>query len=321
MLLPGWQRGQIALWLEPILKYYDLMKFRQIEAFRAVMAYGSVTRAAESLHVTQPAVSRLISDFEAELGISLFHRDRGRLHATPEAKMLFQEANFAFSGMERLKEAAMVVRGLHRGRIRMVSETAYAESIVPRLAAAFHAEHPDVYIELDIGPSARIAEWVEIAWYDLGLVVLPVNQSGILVRPLSRQTAVCTLPRRHRLARGAQVTAEQLSGERFVSLVSGSAFRPFIDRAFAAGEVERDIRVEVRTQQAVVPFIAAGLGVSVMDQWIANEVRDRRIVVKPFVPEITWDLGLIFPASRPGSLLTNSFAEFLTAQCARPSPA
>lgn len=292
------------------------MKFRQIEAFRAVMTHGSVTRAAESLYVTQPAVSRLIADLERELGIPLFHRDRGRLHATPEAQLLFQEADFAFSGMERLREAALVVRGLHRGRVRMVAETAYAEGVVPRLAAAFHAEHRDVHLELDIGPSARIAEWIAIAWYDLGLVVLPVGQNGVQTRFLRRQRAVCALPRAHRLARRAEVRVEDLAGERFISLVSGSPFRTFVDQAFSVAGVERDIRVEVRTQQALGAFVAAGHGVTLLDPWIAEEIGDRRIVVRPFEPAIAWDLGLIQPSSRPPSLLAESFAAFLIAACA-----
>ncbi len=293
-----------------------MMKFRQIEAFRAVMTHGSVTRAAESLHITQPAVSRLLADLEAELGLLLFNRDRGRLHATPEAQLLYQEANFAFAGMERLREAAQVVRGLHRGRVRMVAETAYAEAVLPRLAAAFHGEHPDVHLELDIGPSPRIAEWIAIAWYDLGLVVLPVSPIGVQTRFLRRQRAVCALPRGHRLARRSIVRAADLAAERFVSLVSGSPFRSSVDQAFAAAGIERDIRVEVRTQQALGAFVAAGLGVTLLDPWIAEEFGDRRIVVRPFEPEITWEIGLISPASRPPSLLAASFADFLATACA-----
>lgn len=291
------------------------MKFRQIEAFRAVMTHGSVTRAAESLYVTQPAVSRLIADLEAELGIPLFQRDRGRLQPTPEAQLLYQEANFAFSGMERLREAAQVVRGLHRGRIRMVSETAYAENALPRLAADFHGEHPDIYLELDIGPSPRIAEWISIAWYDLGLVVLPVSAPGLVTRPLRRQQAVCALPRRHRLARRPVVRLEELAEERFVSLVSGSPFRTFVDQAFAQRGLKRDIRVEVRTQQALAAFVAAGHGVTLVDPWVAADFADRRIVLRPVEPAIGWDLGLVFPASRPPSLLAESFADFLVARC------
>ena len=99
------------------------MNFRQLEAFRAVMSHGTVTQAAESMNVSQPAVTRLIMDFESSLGVSLFHRERGRLKPTAEAHLLFRESDMAFSGLARLREAAMVMKEIRRGRIRMISET------------------------------------------------------------------------------------------------------------------------------------------------------------------------------------------------------
>ena len=73
------------------------LNFRQMEAFRALMSHGSATQAAEAMHISQPAVSRLIADFEAVLGVLLFAREHGRLKPTAEAHLLFQESSMAFS--------------------------------------------------------------------------------------------------------------------------------------------------------------------------------------------------------------------------------
>lgn len=295
------------------------MNFRKLEAFRAVLTEGSVTRAGQAMHITQPAVSRLIADLEAELGVALFERDRGRLKPTSEAMLLQQEADLAFSGLERLWEAAKAVRGLRRGRLRVISETVYAEGFLPRLAAAYHADHPDVAIELDIGPSARVADWVAMTWYDLGIVVLPVSQPDLSIRPLQKQNAICALPSDHRLSAKQTLAPSDLRNERFVSLVAGTPFRLVIDRAFEAATVQRDIRLEVRTQHALCAFVAAGAGVTIVDPCLADDIDSADIVFRPVEPEIAWEIAIVLPRARPPSLICSDFVSFLERQVALPS--
>ncbi|TIU08122.1 MAG: LysR family transcriptional regulator, partial [Mesorhizobium sp.] len=114
-----------------ITKRYEVcFEFSPTGAFRAVMSYGSVTQAAEAIRISQPAVSRLISDLEASLGLRLFEREHGRLRPTSEVHLLFQESHMAFSGLARLREAATSLRVLQRGRIRIASETLYSQGFV-----------------------------------------------------------------------------------------------------------------------------------------------------------------------------------------------
>jgi len=82
------------------------LKIRQVEAFRALMQRHTVTRAAQTLHVSQPAVSRLLADFEASVGFTLFERQQGRLVPTAEAHVLHEEVERAFVGMDRIAQAA-----------------------------------------------------------------------------------------------------------------------------------------------------------------------------------------------------------------------
>ena len=88
------------------------MKSRQLEAFRAVILRHSITRAAEMLHITQPAVTRLILDLETEIGFSLFTREKGRLFPTSDALLLYQEVERSFVGVERIAHAAQQIRSL-----------------------------------------------------------------------------------------------------------------------------------------------------------------------------------------------------------------
>lgn len=289
------------------------MNFRQIEAFRAVMSHGSATQAAEALFISQPAVSRLIADFEASVGICLFERDRGRLKPTAEAHLLFQESNMAFSGVARLKEAAVSLRELRRGRVRIVSETVYAEGFIPRIAAAYHALHPDVHIELDTGPSARVADWIAETWYDLGLVVLPVPQVDIRTRVLRRQHALCAVPEGHRLAGQNVVNVQDLAGERLVAPVANTSYRIFFDRAFMNAGIQPDVRLEVRTQHGICAFVAAGAGVALVEPCVAEDWSSGSATFIPCEPAIAWDIALITPKARPPSLICQDFMDFLVA--------
>ncbi len=288
-----------------------------MEAFRAVMSHGSVTRAAEAMNVTQPAVSRLIGDLEAALGLRLFLREQGRLRPTEEAHLLFQESIMAFNGLARLREAAMSLRGLQRGRVRIVSETVYAEGLLPRLMAAYCRDHQDVQMELDTGPSARIADWIAEAWYDIGLVVLPVAQQDVLVRPLLRQHALCALPRDHRLADRAAVDLAELAAEPFVAPVSNTPYRVVFNRAMKSAGIEPDIRLEVRTQHGICAFVACGAGVALVEPCAARDMRGRDLVFLPLRPAVSWDLAVLQPKARPSSLLCQDFADHLLATVSR----
>ncbi|MEX0923440.1 MAG: LysR substrate-binding domain-containing protein [Rhodovibrionaceae bacterium] len=287
------------------------MNFRRLQAFRAVMAEGSVTRAGHAMHISQPAVSRLLADLEADLGVALFARDKGRLIPTPEAELLHQEAELAFSGLERLNDAAQAVRGLRRGQLRIICETVYAEGLLPRLAAAYHAANPDIAIEIDIGPSTRVAEWVALTWYDLGLVVLPMSHPELTLLPLGSRRAVCAVPSDHPLAERASIRPEDLEGQRFISLVSGTPFRSVIDRAFDDAGIKRDIHLEARTQHALCAFVASGAGCTIVDPCLAEDISNPRIAFRRFEPEISWSLALALPRNHRSSMICQDFAAFV----------
>jgi len=269
------------------------MRFRQIEAFRAVMAHGSATAAAEALYISQPAVSRLLADFEADLGVSLFERDRGRLKPTREAHLLFQESEMAFSGITRLKEAATAVRQLQRGHVRIASETVYAEGFIP-----------------------RIAEWIAETWYDVGIVVLPIPKADVAIRPLRRQRVLCVLPADHRLAGRQSIALAELAEESFIAPVADTPYRRFFDRAMKRAGLAPDIRMVARTQHGICSFVAAGAGVGLVDPCAAEDMQGAGIRFVPFEPRTGWDLAVATSKLRPPSLVAQDFVNYLVSAAA-----
>lgn len=296
------------------------MNFRQLEAFRAIMIHGSATSAGEALHVTQPAVSRLLSDLEQALGLQLFERSHRRLIPTAEARLLYEESKSVFDGLDRLREAALSLRDLNRGRIRIVTEVVYADGMLPRLIAEFQESHPDINIELDTGPSASIVQWIELCWYDLGIVVLPAPQANVEFQSFQSVEAVCAMPAGHPMARDGAVDLVALRRERFIAPVPNSAFRFHFDRVFATHKLRPEISIEMRTQHGMCAAVGAGAGIALVDPSVMADADLDKVRFLRIKGGCKWETAIVSPNTRAPSLIGREFSRFLLDASSRFSP-
>ncbi len=133
------------------------MNERQIGAFRQVMRLGSMTAAAHALSVSQPAVSRLIADLEANLGFALFERRAGKLFPTQDAHAFGSEVERMFYGLDRLERFAKDLRGLHQGALTLATLPMVSFSILPRTLARFLRDHAGLHVAHNVhtSPSRR----------------------------------------------------------------------------------------------------------------------------------------------------------------------
>jgi DNA-binding transcriptional LysR family regulator len=146
------------------------MNFKQIEAFRAVMLSGSMTAAAESLHTSQPNISRLIAQLERSSGFRLFERVGGRLLPTDEGASLFADVQRAFIGLQSLEKSAQNIRRGGTGRLRIAAVPSLSLTFLPKVIQRFRRENPDVTISINTSDSPAVAHWTASQFCDLGLV-------------------------------------------------------------------------------------------------------------------------------------------------------
>lgn len=159
------------------------MNLRQLEAFRAVMLSGSVTQAAASLHISQPAVSKLVADLEHQVGFRLFVRSKGvALTITPEADIFFHEVERSFAGIAVLKRAAADIRNTSTGMLRIAALPALAVSFLPAVIAVFRKRHPGVSIQLQTRSSSTVRQWIANQQFDVGLATPAREVAGIGAR-------------------------------------------------------------------------------------------------------------------------------------------
>src|SRR5262249_23598721 len=133
---------------------------RQVEAFRAVMLAGSMTAAAEFLRITQPAVSRLVQDFEAAVGLLLFERRANHLIPTRDAVVLATEVDRSFVGLNRIEEFVRSMRTQKAGSLRIAAMPAMVTEVLPRFIGSFLRDRPAVQITLNGFNSLAVAEAV-----------------------------------------------------------------------------------------------------------------------------------------------------------------
>lgn len=284
------------------------LTMRQLEAFRALMSVGSVTRGAQLLGVSQPTMSRLLADMEAETGLVLFERSSRGLQPTPEAVAFDQEVERAFAGLSQLDAVARSLRGAARLSV------AVTPSLVPGLAetlfAPFARKHPDVVLSLDVQTTRRTLEWVVSRQVDFGITFEPVTSPDLEVTVVGHTEAVCMIPRSHPLAtaQGPMGLAE-LDGHDFVAFKPDSLFRQQLDRLFEGASTRPRIRAEARTTHAACLLAAALPALTVIPSG-ATHGGFEKLVARPVHPPIPSDIVVVHTMSRPLSAIARDFLHF-----------
>jgi len=290
------------------------MNLRQLEAFRAVMMTGSVTHAAASLYLSQPAVSRLIADLERSVGFKLFERVKGSTPLpTPEAEAFLQEVERSFLGLQVLKQAATDIRNFRTGQLRIACLPALATGFVPDVIKAFRQTNPAVRVQLQTRSSSTVRLWVAAQQFDMGLATPGGEVQSVTAESFMISRGVCVLPANHPLTSLDIIRPEDLRGEAFISLALEDPARPKVDRIFEEAHVERNIVVETQYAMTICGLVQRGVGCSILNPISAGDFSERGVVLKPFEPEVRFEYMLYLPAHRPPSRVASTFIEMLKA--------
>ena len=286
------------------------MKLRQLQAFKTVLDEGSITLAAKRFGITQPAMSTLIAKLEDEIGFSLFDRHKGRLRATPEAVRFHEEVDQALNGFDKVARTARDIRDLSIGQLRVASFPGLSLEFLPRVVAEFVRKHPDVNLSLQTRSSIQVKEWLASQLFDIGIAELPVDHPAVEVEPFSVD-CVCALPDQHPLTQLDIVTPAEIATYPFISLNPDHMTHFRLKRVFEMMGIPWQPHVECQLFAPTCSLVAQGVGVSIIDPFTATDFKDRGIVIRPFEPTIPFDIGILYPALRPHSLLTDKFSELL----------
>ena len=289
---------------------------RQIEAFRAVMTTGSMTAAAETLAISQPAVSRLIRDLEHALRLPLFDRVGSHLAPTPEAVLLHHEIARYFVGLDRIAEAADAIRSGKAGGVRVAAITAFTIGLVNAAIERFVRDRGEVAISVHNDTSLNIEAMARLDQIDIGLISTGREDPALRQVPLPRLPAVCVVPAGHRLAERRCVRPRDLAGEKVIGMGPTSPIRLRLEALLQSEGIACERPFETSLSASVCALVSRGLGVAVVDPYTVPFLHQPGIVTRPFEPAIPTDFSIVYPAHRPPAKVVREFADLVLTMAA-----
>ncbi len=231
------------------------MRARQLECFIAVMRAGTITAAARTLNISQPALSQVLLHTEDELGFALFERTRGRLRPTPEALELFEDAERIASGLEGIRRKTADLRLGRAGLVRVAASPPPAMAIMPTAFTAFRAHHPDVLLRSHMAPIASIVGLLRAGDASLGLAMDDRLPPDIEAEVLGKVGFVALLPEGHALARSGPIALGDLAGLDVISYRSDTRPAEELAHAARAQDVTLSSSLEIDVSLSAVGFV------------------------------------------------------------------
>ncbi len=284
---------------------------RQIEIFRAVMATGQVTRAAQALHTSQPTVSRELARLEQVLGMALFERVRGRLQPTARALAWQAEVERSFVGLERLAATARSLRDFAGARLSVACLPAFSHALLPEAARGFLGAFPAAHLSVQALESPGLEQALSAQRFDLGLSERADPPPGTHSRVLMRANEVVVMPAGHPLAARRSVRAVDFHGLPTVGLGPEDPYRAMADALFEAQGVARRLVVETTSAVSVCALVRQGLGVAIVNPLTALALAGPGLIVRPLAFRLPFQVSLVTPERRPSNPLREAFERAL----------
>lgn len=277
-------------------------KLRHMEVFRALMLTGSTIEAGKTLNVSQPAVSKTLTELEARLGTVLFLRSGGRLVPTPKAEWLFDASQDTLARVDHLDAILRDVDSMPQKPIRLFANSAMAHSILPDALMLFREIHPEITVSTDVVARRDNRRWLNDQEFDLAVTMLPVEYPSDLIFPLPMGEGVCILPKDHALGDEHYVDLAMLEDQPLVALQLHNLTRYKVEQAFNSAGLRCNVAIETATAASLVMFVTAGLGAGIIDPFTAAKLSALGYLRKPLRPRIDFSFGILSPMriqSRP----------------------
>lgn len=267
------------------------INLRQVEAFKAVIENGTISRAASVLNISQPAMSKLIAHLEDDTGLKLFDRLKGRLAPTVRGMRLYEEIDRIFDGIRQVENAVDVIRREQEGQLLVGVMPALSGSFIQQATMSFLKDRPGVFCSVQSRSSQWIVDWLVTRNLDVGLISSRIDNPYIATEPLMEHPLVCIMSRDHPLARKRVIQPNDLDHVPFISFDPESYTGQRIAPVFEAHNVRANVVLVANVSPTLCEFVAAGLGVSLVHPLMVSGMQDR-LAVRRFEPAVLLDFQL-----------------------------
>ena len=219
----------------------------RLKVFYTVSQKLSFTKAAESLFVSQPAVTKHIKELEEQLGTSLFKRNGGNISLTPAGQILVKHTREIFKTYETLQNELAELNGSARGNIRIGASTTLAQYVLPRILALFKTTYPDIHFSFTSGNSETIEQLVMLEKIDIAIVEGISHHPQIMYEPFVKDEIVLVAKTGSAIAQKGEIKPAQLLAIPLTLREEGSGTLDVIYRALKKNGIRlKDLKVEIQ---------------------------------------------------------------------------
>ncbi len=244
---------------------------RQVEVFRMVMRLGTANRAAAALHISQPAVTQILQQFEARASLRLFERTKGKLVPTPDAHALMDAVERVYDGLDAVQRKVEALRSHEEAVLRIGAMHALSAGVIPWALAEFQRNYPRTRCQLLVDSSRILREALIQGAVDLALLGDEADTSGLVSSPFYQVSGVCVVPATHPLARRPSVTIEDLREVPLVGLSSSDPAQRRLEQVFAQAGIEPRFAIETPYSATQCALVLAGAGLAITNPLVARE--------------------------------------------------
>jgi DNA-binding transcriptional LysR family regulator len=255
------------------------LTLRQIEVFNAVARLQNYTRAAEELHMSQPAVSMQIKQLEGSVGLPLFEQVGKKIHLTDAGKHMQQYGRHMSDLLDEADEVFEAIKGVERGELS-ISVATTASHFATRLLAEFSKQHDGITISLDITNREALRHQLEQNERDLVIMGQPPEGLEVEAEAIMENPLVMIAPTNHPMALKQAIPLSHFASEKFVVREQGSGTRFAIERFFEQHNVKFNTAIEMTSNEAIKQAVEAGLGLGIVSiHTLELELETQRIKI------------------------------------------
>lgn len=295
------------------------MSDRRLQVFHAVARLLSFTKAAEVLHMTQPAVTFQIGQLEDQFDTRLFDRTHNRVSLTEAGRVVFEYAEKIFELYGEMENAIREMTNDISGSLTIGASTTISEYMLPALLGEFNTQNPDVRLRLRVSNTEGIVSMVENNVIDLGVVEGLVNNKNLLVEVCRKDDLVLIVPPKHALADRKSVKLKDVMSYSFICREEGSGTREVIlDYMYSLGMDKHAMNncLELGSPEAVKGAVEAGMGVTIVSRAsITKELKLGSLVAVPLDPPLSRDFSFVRQRQKFKVRAMEELLEFARSYC------
>ncbi|MCS7459607.1 LysR substrate-binding domain-containing protein [Paenibacillus doosanensis] len=285
------------------------MDMRHLQYFLEVARWKSFTKAAQSLYITQPTISKMVKNLEEELGVVLFDRIGKRIELTDAGTVLLTQAQHIVTSFEEMTSHLDELMKVKRGRIRIGLPPMVGASFFPKVIGEFREQYPEITLQLYEHGSKKVEAEVGAGELDIGVILLPTDEEVFDSFSFVKQRLMLVVHPSHRLAGHKEAALIELKDEPFLMFHEDFALH---DRIIAeCGRLGFEPLIVYKSSQwdFISEMAAANLGIALLPETICRELDEERLRMIPLTkPTIPWHLAMIW---RKNSYLSYAAKEWI----------